>query len=537
MNSPAAEVSLFEGKSTHLVRKKSRPHLVVLSGIGVALSLQVGCTPRRFTDGVRFAAERQGVSDASTSTVKGSGYLQFDANLRADLDEIIEGTNNQAITDQATEMLREANDLANRQASAEIERMPPEGLQWLAKRYGRSGEDRNSNGFREGLKKRFQEEGKQELEADLSRLRNDREVHQFLIETRRHLRSAPGERGRGARALLAAPFFLPAVIGAEIADAEATQRIMVADFAETVEYRLAGASTDNSPNDPSSLPLPELAALYSPTFLQQIRPEASYDPNDDRFGRINLTGTANDIKVNVDTTQPTVYWAPSQARVGIRRYDQLIYALWYPNRPAMSGGDVQAGKIDGVVVRITLDRHHRPAIYEFVRSCGCYHTLWVAEFVEAAAREEFGPPTEAGRYAVRPETKGRSLFLPTLVRDDGTRPCRPLVFVESGYHMVPDIRPSCPDTPRSDHAEVRTYNLEPYDTLTQLPLGAGTASMFDSDGLVHDAQRMEGLLLAPTGMLSAGQPRQLGTMKIRMDAYDHDDPRLLERNLRLPSTF
>ena len=31
--------------------------------------------------------------------------------------------------------------------------------------------------------------------------------------------------------------------------------------------------------------------------------------------------------------------------------------------------------------------------------------------------------------------------------------------------------------------------------------------------------------------------RQLETMKIRMDAYDYDDPRLLERNLRLPDSF
>jgi hypothetical protein len=79
--------------------------------------------------------------------------------------------------------------------------------------------------------------------------------------------------------------------------------------------------------------------------------------------------------------------------------------------------------------------------------------------------------------------------------------------------------------------------LEPYDTLTKLPLGDGVASMFGSGGLVHDAGHRAGWLLAPTGMLSAGQPRQLGTMKIRMDAYDYDDPRLLERNLRFPDDF
>ncbi len=83
----------------------------------------------------------------------------------------------------------------------------------------------------------------------------------------------------------------------------------------------------------------------------------------------------------------------------------------------------------------------------------------------------------------------------------------------------------------------RTYLLKKYETLTRLPMGDGVASMFGSDGLVHNAGRAEGWLLAPTGMRSAGQPRQLGTMKIRMDAYDYDDPRLLDRQLRFPPDF
>lgn len=83
----------------------------------------------------------------------------------------------------------------------------------------------------------------------------------------------------------------------------------------------------------------------------------------------------------------------------------------------------------------------------------------------------------------------------------------------------------------------RTYLLERYETLTRLPLGDGVASMFGSDGLVHNAGRIEGWLMAPTGMRSAGQPRQLGTMKIRLDAYDYDDPHLLDRQLRFPPEF
>jgi len=172
-----------------------------------------------------------------------------------------------------------------------------------------------------------------------------------------------------------------------------------------------------------------------------------------------------------------------------------------------------------------------------VRSCGCYHTLWVAEFVEAAARNEFGLPSAEHPFAIQQNSPDKSLFLPALVRDDGTQPRRPLVFVDAGNHLVMLIKPSGTDQAPFSSDGQKTYTLEAYDSLTRLPLGDAVASMFGSDGLVHNAGRQEGVLLAPTGMLSAGQPRQLGTMKIRMDAYDHDDPRLLEKSLRFPSSF
>ncbi len=513
--------------------KRSHTSIRVFCMLG---GVAAGCGHQSLTQGVQYAAARNGVADASTSTVDGKAYLRFDAGLRADLDDLL-GSGAQPSREQAIQLLRSANELAISQSLAELERMPLKGMNWLGRRYGAATKDTYAKAFREEMKQRYREEAKRELEADLARLNAGCDVQQFLIETRRHIQAEPGDQGRAARALLAAPFFVPAVIGAEIADAEATQRIMIADFKETVEYRPKDASLAESSEDLMSLDLPGLATRYAPIFVQQNRPEASYDANDDRIGRIYLTGTPDDIQVNVDTTQPVVYWSHSQARVDRQRYDQLVYVAWYPNRPALMKGDIQAGKIDGVVIRITLDSHRRPAVYEFVRACGCYHTLWVAEFVESAARREFGPPSGSRQFAIQQTTTGRSLFLPALVRDDGTHPHRPVVFVDSGNHLVPAIRPSGPDESRSHPNEAQTYTLEPYDSLTQLPLGNEVASMFGSDGLVHDAGRKEGLLLAPTGMLSAGQPRQLGTMKIRMDEYDHDDPRLLERNLRFPAGF
>ncbi len=511
--------------------------IFVLLAMLLSCVMAFGCAPARLTEGIRYATEKYGVADASTSPVQDKSYLRFDAGLRADLDELLETPESRQPTRQeAANLLSAANDLAIQQTIGELERMPPEGLRWLAARYQGTARDDDPEEQLGEWKNRFREEAKRELDVDLAQLDAGGDVRRFLRDTRRSLRALPGDRGRTARALLGAPFFVPAMIGAELADAEATQRTLVADFEHMVEYRPKNSAPMET-GDLSSLDLQSLAGYFAPVFVQQVRPDASYGVNEDRIGKICLAGSADDIQVNVDTSQPTVYWTHSQARIGPKRYDQLSYVAWYPSRPALSKNDVQAGSIDGVVVRITLDGLHRPAIYEFVRACGCYHTLWVAEFVETTARSEFGLPTGDHQFAVERDMTGRSLFLPALVGDDGTTPRRPFVFVDSGYHLVLTISPS--DTGiHPDHlVEGRTYQLEPYESLTRLPLGNAVASMFANNGLVHHASRKEGLLLAPTGMLKAGQPRQLGTMKIRMDDYDHDDPRLLEKNLRLPTSF
>jgi hypothetical protein len=476
------------------------------------------------------------VADASTVAVRGKAYLRFDASLRADLEELLQPENAPSPT-KAAELLQAARRLSDERTVSELDRIPPEGLAWLAAHYRIHGPESKDEVLRAMLKQRYHEETEQRLGADISRLRNPPDVRRFLRATQRHLEPLPGDRGRRSRALLAAPLFIPAVIGAEIADAQATQRGMVADFEHIIEYHPGAASMGESAADLTSLDLSELVTRFAPVFVQQVQPAAPFEKNADRIGGVFLTGTPAEVEVGIDTTRPVVYWAQSQARIAERRYDQLTYVTWYPSRPALTKGDVEAGDIDGVVIRITLDSHRRPAVYEFVRSCGCYHTLWVAEFVEAAARNEFGRPTDGRQFAMQRDTKGRSLFVAGLVHDDGTQPGRPMVFVDSGRHQVVAIKASRFEIERNNSVEEEAYALEPYDSLTRLPLGEAVASMFGSDGLVHNAGRKEGLLLAPTGMLSAGQPRQLGTMKIRMDAYDQDDPRLLEEGLRLPNGF
>lgn len=522
-------------ETTSTVHKLNR--LFVASA--VTLLAAAGCAPARFTEGVAYEAQRQDVRDATASTVKSQGYLRFDAPLRSDLDDAIGQADADAIRTAGAEVLRAAHALAVRSARGELDRMPPAGLRALAQHYHAATPARDADGLRNELAQRFEEAGDAALADDLARLAAaDRAAARAqLVDIRKRIEPAAGDAGRLGRVLLTAPLYVPATLGAGLADKGATERETTVHFQHTRVYapeQRPGAADGDSPNPD----IAELARRYAPVFVQEVNPQAAYPAREDRIGRVFLTGTPDNIQVNIDDADPVVYWSRSQARIGDERCDQLIYVAWYPSRPALSAGDPQAGRIDGVVIRVTLDHRHRPAIYEFVRTCGCYHTLWVADRVEQAALAEYGAPLPDMAFAVqRAPSRREELFMPALVPDEGAGAAQPTVYVDAGQHLVLTV--AATDNTVADPAseERVTYRLEPYGTLTHLPLHDGVASMFDSAGLVHGAARAEGWLLAPTGMLQAGRPRQLGTMKIRMDAYDYDDPRLLERNLRLPSSF
>ena len=150
-----------------------------------------------------------------------------------------------------------------------------------------------------------------------------------------------------------------------------------------------------------------------------------------------------------------------------------------------------------------------------------------------------GEPVDGKFYCLEPDVEGKyDLIIPKVIEAD-TKPELPLAIVRcgAGTHAVVDV-----DLDESEGdgsvVETRTYELMPYDDLERLATRSGrVVSMFLPNGLVRGAGRLEGEIFKPLGMLSAGQPRQRGTHLIQWDQYDFDDPRLLEKTLRLPADF
>jgi hypothetical protein len=143
-------------------------------------------------------------------------------------------------------------------------------------------------------------------------------------------------------------------------------------------------------------------------------------------------------------------------------------------------------------------------------------------------------------HSIEQDVGGKyDLIVPKLLKPEASvANSRLLVRCRAGTHAVVDVDYGDRRAAMEPVVAQHEYALRPYADLEQLRAPGGKVmSMFLDNGLVRGAERVEGALFTPLGMLSAGQPRQRGTQLIHWDQYDFDDPRLLEHTMRLPTSF
>ncbi len=235
----------------------------------------------------------------------------------------------------------------------------------------------------------------------------------------------------------------------------------------------------------------------------------------DRSGALRL---ANDGQVTVDASTPVIYGRLAFTRYGNQSLIQLIYTVWFSERPATSATDIYAGKLDGVIVRITLDPQGRPAVVDTIHPCGCYHQFFHTEHAQPRPRPEDIPAREEWR------------FMPADRLASGPTD-RLHVSIQSATHYVRNLffRDSSAVTPPA-------ATLVADRSLTRLPRtdNSATTSLFDDSGLVAGTERGERWLLWPMGIASAGAMRQWGTHATAFVGRRHfDDARLIERRFEL----
>lgn len=225
----------------------------------------------------------------------------------------------------------------------------------------------------------------------------------------------------------------------------------------------------------------------------------------------NIPGTVglHDNRPEVLTRTTTAYHWLSWTDYEGERLLQLNYQFWFTRRPPDGGLDPYAGRLDGLIWRVTLKPNGNVLTYDSIHPCGCYHKVY---------------PVDPDIRPRHPEQPGQPVYFPDPVPNARTQ--RVQLTLEPDTHYVVDVSAFDAQVPE------RQYRLRAADTLRRLPDGRGYGSLYDRRGMVPGTRRGERWYLWPLGVPSAGAMRQPGHHAIAFIGKRHfDDPDVLEQIL------
>jgi hypothetical protein len=267
--------------------------------------------------------------------------------------------------------------------------------------------------------------------------------------------------------------------------------------------RLLAASSDNPLGlpEPAAPELAELLAAFAPSF--EVEVAGDYD----RFGALRwLRGRETP---SVEAAEQVVYAHAARTLYRGRVLLQLVYTLWFPERPQREPGDLLSGRLDGLTWRVTLAPDGEPLVYDTIHACGCYHMFFPTPRARALPA-----PNDLEEWAFSPQQ------LPRVQAGE-----RPVLHVASGTHYIERV------SVVRGMDSVAHYELRDYDELRSLMrLDGGSRSAFGPDGLIAGTERAERYLYWPMGVRSAGAMRQWGRHATAFVGRRHfDDASLFEQ--------
>ena len=286
-----------------------------------------------------------------------------------------------------------------------------------------------------------------------------------------------------------------------------------------------------------------LVSYYAPIFVQQrVNTQAQrypYPPEYDLIGQAHIRREASGKLKSYVTGSPIVYAIVKKVPIDGHDHVQLTYTAWYRAHPKMKTMDLEEAEIDSCVLRITLDADNAPLFFETIAACGCFHKVFVEQWIEDAAKEAFGPPEKGKKFSVERTVKDAIEWeVAGVVDEPRDQPRRPVVFLKAGDHKVMGMgsaaRLKAPST-----AEKHPYEMTSYADLYAVKVdgGAEEAAFFDMEngGKVRGAERKkEKFFLAFMRVDSAGQPRADDQIKMHFDESTWGDPTIYVKFLRLP---
>ena len=231
----------------------------------------------------------------------------------------------------------------------------------------------------------------------------------------------------------------------------------------------------------SSTTLNELFTQYAPTL------EIDENGEHDKIGEMKLNDKNQPY---TDSSAPIIYTMPSYTRFAGKTLLQLNYFFWFPERVAQSDYDIYAGKLDGIIWRVTLDENLTPLLFDSVHNCGCYHKFYSTRNInfnlETALKEKEPPFLAQSNITLDKDT-------PITLRISSINH-----FIERVYQQ------------NKFDKDAKSYSMQSYHQLRSLSGNKRNKSLFEDDGIVKSSKRLERFILWPMGVPSAGAMRQWG---------------------------
>ena len=242
--------------------------------------------------------------------------------------------------------------------------------------------------------------------------------------------------------------------------------------------------------DLSDADIMALVRSYAPIITQDV--VAGYD----RFGEV----VWNDGTVAIDQRRPAIYYYITTSFISRVPVLQINYTLWYSERSGEKTPSYEKGPLDGLTLRISLDRNGQPVMADIMNNCGCYHF--------------YAPPKERVDKTVS-SRNGLYPFVPVWLPPE--YPDKPLTLrVNSGWHQVEHLFTS--EAP----ADAATYRLIPYDRLEALPRADGSfESVFTAAGIMKNSTRIEPYIFFSVGIHDIGYMRQRSHHAVKMIGRAH----------------
>lgn len=155
------------------------------------------------------------------------------------------------------------------------------------------------------------------------------------------------------------------------------------------------------------------AFQFAPLILQEISED-----------RPAITAAAP-ISFNSDAS--AIYTESDTVTIRDRQHSRHTYVWFYGLGP----GKEVTGTARTQGVRITLDRHGKPAIWEVMSDSSGQRILYVSASLEARARAEFGATLPERQYAIERSILEQRRTVVARVLDDAGTPMGPIVYVSA----------------------------------------------------------------------------------------------------------